>query len=259
VVSSSNLLCELVDYLAVWFRNRGGLGGNELLDKQLPQRSMICFAFPGGGWVSKAVSRVISLLLSEGLYYSCRHKSYDRVIIIVNIFVMLLAKAAFSIAVPATLCYGLMERGNPWGVFMYSQRSKLRNNNEPFSFFCNGSPEGECRATVFVVGVVCTFASVVREAPTNVTANENEIIKIHHVCGSWRVKPLQVGTISTLFLFVIIIIIIINLFLPVGREVATRWRNRLRLCATSRKVAGSISDRVIRILTWICLTRGYCI
>lgn len=51
----------------------GELGGNELLDKQLLQRSVICSAFPGGGLVSKAVSRVISLLLCEGLYYSCRH------------------------------------------------------------------------------------------------------------------------------------------------------------------------------------------
>jgi hypothetical protein len=123
---SSNLLCELVDYLAVWFGNwgEGGfLGGNELLDKQLLQRSVICCAFPEGGVVSKAVSRLISLLLCEGLYYSCKHQSYDRVIIIMNIFVMLVEIAAFTIAVPATLCSRPMERGNPWGVFGYSQRS----------------------------------------------------------------------------------------------------------------------------------------
>ena len=121
---NSNLLYELVAYLAVWFGNCGGLGGNELLDKQLLQRSVICSTFPGGGLVSKAVSRVVSLLLCEGLYYSCRHQSYDRVIIIMNIFVMLVAKAAFVISVPATLCSRLMERGNSWGVFMYSQRSR---------------------------------------------------------------------------------------------------------------------------------------
>ena len=100
------------------------MGGNELLDKQLLQRSMICSAFPGGGLVSKAFSRVISLLPCEGLCYSYRHRNYNRVIIIMNIFIMLVAEAAFAIAVSATLCSRPVDRGNPWGVFMYLQRSK---------------------------------------------------------------------------------------------------------------------------------------
>ena len=38
-------------------------------------------------------------------------------------------------------------------------------------------------------GVLCIFTSVVREAPTDVMANEYEIVMMRRVCGSWSAKP----------------------------------------------------------------------